>query len=247
MRFAGKAVVITGAAGGIGTALTERFLREGASVDAADIGEAGLIALRDRVGDPAALRTHVFDVASEAACVEFASRVGQARGHVDVLVNNAGYFPVSPFETMTLAEWRHVCAVNLDSVFLLAREMLPWLKRGEAGRIVNIGSASVFKGNAGQCHYVAAKAGVIGLTRSLAQALGQYGITVNVVAPGLTATATAMETFSPEAMAERAQARPIKRVQVAADVVGAVTFLASADAAFVTGQTYCVDGGTNMR
>jgi NAD(P)-dependent dehydrogenase (short-subunit alcohol dehydrogenase family) len=128
----------------------------------------------------------------------------------------------------------------------MSKSLLPLLKTGGSGRIVNIGSSSFFRGPALQCHYVAAKAGVIGFSRSLANAVGQYGITVNVVTPGLTATPGAISVFDMEQLETRAKMRPIARVQIAEDVVGAVTFLASADAAFITGQIINVDGGVTM-
>jgi NAD(P)-dependent dehydrogenase (short-subunit alcohol dehydrogenase family) len=165
---------------------------------------------------------------------------------LDVLVNNAGYFPTCSFEDMKYAEWRQICEINLDSVFLMSKCFVPLMRLRGGGRIVNIGSGSVFKGPALQCHYVAAKAGVIGFSRSLANALGQYGITVNVVTPGLTATPGALEVFDMQQLEARAQMRPIARVQTADDVVGAVTFLASDDASFITGQIINVDGGVTM-
>ena len=247
MRFNDTGVVITGAAGGIGAALTRRFLSEGARVYAADRDADRLAALQAEcaVGDN--LLVADFDVSDEAACAAFAQSVRRAWGHLDVLVNNAGYFPVCAFEDMTLKQWRTVCAINLDSVFVMSQKFLPLMKESGRGRIVNIGSGSVFKGPAGQSHYVAAKAGVIGFTRSLANEVGQYGVTANVVTPGLTATPGALDVFSAAALEARAKLRPIQRVQTVDDVVGAVMFLASREADFITGQTINVDGGVTMR
>ena len=247
MRFNDAGVVITGAGGGIGAALTRRFLSEGARVYAADRDANKLAALQTECASCDNLRIAHFDVSDEAACAAFAQSVRHAWGRVDVLVNNAGYFPVCAFEDMTLAQWRDVCAINLDSVFIMSQRFLPLMKEGGHGRIVNIGSGSVFKGPAGQTHYVAAKAGVIGFTRALANAVGQYGITANVVTPGLTATPGALDVFSASALEARAKLRPIQRVQTAEDLVGVVMFLASRDADFITGQTLNVDGGVTMR
>ena len=246
-RFFNVRVVVTGAGGGIGSAVAERFLKEGARVLAADLAPEGLAALTARCEAGDRLQTACFDVSEEEACFAFARQADADWRGLDVLVNNAGWFPICAFEDMTLAQWRRVCAVNLDSVFLMTRAFLPLLKTSARGRIVNVGSGSVFRGPADQAHYVAAKAGVVGFTRSLANAVGGYGITANVVTPGLTATPGALQVFAPEAIADRARARPIKRVQTGEDVVGAVTFLASRDADFITGQIINVDGGVTMR
>jgi NAD(P)-dependent dehydrogenase (short-subunit alcohol dehydrogenase family) len=246
MRFEGKAVVISGAGGGIGTALTRRFLQESAEVFGLDRDEAALRRLVATTSGHPALSALAMDVSSEADCASVAASVEQLWSGLDILVNNAGYFPVRYFEDMTYQEWRQVCAINLDSVFLMSKALVPLMKRRGGGRIVNIGSGSVFKGPARQSHYVAAKAGVIGFTRCLANEVGRHGITVNVVTPGLTATAGAMNIFTAQELEARAQMRPIKRVQTAEDVVGAVVFLASDAAAFITGQTVNVDGGVTM-
>jgi NAD(P)-dependent dehydrogenase (short-subunit alcohol dehydrogenase family) len=246
MRFKGKVVAISGAGGGIGTALTRSFLDEGAKVFAADQDQASLDRLVAGLVDNHQVIAHVMDVSSEEACGGFADHIADHAGCLDILINNAGYFPTRAFEEMTYTEWRRVCEINLDSVFLMSKSLVPLLKKGGSGRIVNIGSSSFFRGPASQCHYVAAKAGVIGFTRSLANAVGQYGITVNVVTPGLTATPGAINVFDVEQLEARAKMRPIARVQIAQDVVGAVTFLASADAAFITGQIINVDGGVTM-
>ena len=239
MRFAGRNVLISGAGGGIGSALVHRFQAEGADVLGVDRNAAALDTLPGQ--------THLMDVSSEAACADLAQMVNARWGGLDVLVNNAGWFPVRAFADMTYAEWREVIAINLDSVFLMTKSLLPMMRRRGAGRIINIGSGSVYKGPARQAHYVAAKAGVVGLSRCLANEVGGDGITVNVVAPGLTATPGAEFVFTAGEMQARAQTRPIKRVQTADDVVGAVMFLASDDAAFITGTTMSVDGGTTMR
>ncbi len=243
-----QSVVITGGAGGIGSALTRGFLSRGARVFAADILPKELDRLREELEDsspPNSLSTATFDVSDEAGCQLFASRVREEWGLVDVLVNCAGYFPFKAFEEISYADWRTICAINLDGPFLVTQNLLPLIKKSKAGRIINISSGSIFGGNPDQCHYVAAKAGLIGLTRSLAKVLGRDNITVNAVTPGLTVTEPVKKMFSKAALSKVAEARALQRDQTAADLVGAVCFLASADAAFITGQIINVDGGSS--
>lgn len=246
MNVSGKFVIVTGAAGGIGAALTRRFLAEGASVCAVDREEEALETLALELGSPPALLTIEADISSEESCGMMAAQIGEAWGVVDVLVNNAGWFPFSEFEGITYAVWRSVMAVNLDGPFLMIQAILPLLKKSRAGRIVNMGSGSVFVGPPNQVHYVSAKAGILGLTRSLANALGQYDITVNIVAPGLTATPALVAALPAAVIDTETQSRALKRRETAEDLVGAVLFLASEDAAFITGQTINVDGGSSF-
>ena len=241
-----QVVLVSGAAGGIGRELVRRFINDGARVVATDIDLARLRELEHHLGQTANLTTLQCDVASEQGCRELAVAVSQKFGHLDVLVNNAGLFPVVPFESMSYAMWRDVITTNLDSVFLMVHACLPLLKKSTHGRIVNVGSGSFFKGNAGQAHYVSAKGGVVGFTRALAWELGDYGINVNMVTPGLTTTPAAINILPAAAIAARRTQRPLKRDQHAGDVVGAVIFLAGPDADFMTGQIVNVDGGTYM-
>jgi len=246
MNLSGKNVIVTGAGGGIGTALTRRFLAEGARVCAVDKAGEALETLKLELGSPAALLTAIADISSEDDCGKLAAEAEKVYGSVDVLVNNAGWFPFADFEEITYADWCRVMAVNLDGPFLMTKAILPLLKESKAGRIVITGSASVFAGTPNQCHYISAKAGLIGLTRSLANALGQYNITVNIVTPGLTATPALVEVLPAAFIDKETQNRALKRRETAEDLVGAVLFLASEDAAFITGQTINVDGGSRF-
>jgi NAD(P)-dependent dehydrogenase (short-subunit alcohol dehydrogenase family) len=144
---------------------------------------------------------------------------------------------------MSAADWRRVIDINLTGTFLMIHAMLPLMKTSGWGRIINFSSGSVFSGVPGQTHYVAAKAGLIGLSRSLAREVGVYGITVNVVTPGLTVTKAAHDTFPPELLAAQREGRAIQRDQQAEDLVGPVFFLASPDSDFISGQILNVDGG----
>jgi NAD(P)-dependent dehydrogenase (short-subunit alcohol dehydrogenase family) len=245
-RFSNKSVIITGAAGGIGSAMSRRFLAEGAKVCAVDLQAEALDKLAIELGSPAELMIVETDISSEESCKNLWEQVKKNWGAVDVLVNNAGWFPITPFEEISYEEWRKVCAVNLDGTFLVTRAILPLMKSSRAGRIINTSSGSIFAGTPDQCHYVSAKAGVIGFTRSAANALGQYGITVNSITPGLTSTAPIKKMMPKEVLAKQSEARAIKREETADDLVGAICFLASDDAAFITGQTINVDGGNKF-
>lgn len=241
-----RVVLITGAAGGIGARVVDRFLENGDTVIATDLGGPALDAFGQRHATLSELHAIDADIAEEAGCDRVAAFASSRAGRVDVLINCAGYFPSTPFEQVTVAQWRRVIDINLTGVFLMVKAVLPLMQGRGWGRIVNIGSASVFLGVAAQAHYVAAKAGVIGFTRSLARALGPDGITANVVTPGLTITPAMSEQIPPEFVAAQVKQRAIPREQTPDDLVGAVFFLASPDATFLTGQTINVDGGRHM-
>ena len=163
-----------------------------------------------------------------------------------MLINCAGFFPFAPFEEMSSDDWKRVIDVNLTGSFLTTRAFLPLMKAGGWGRVINFGSGSVFDGTRGQAHYVAAKAGIVGFSRSLAREVGGYGITVNVIAPGLTVTKAVRDSFPPGILEAQRAGRAIQRDEVPEDLVGPVFFLASPDAGFISGQTINVDGGKFM-
>jgi len=240
-----RVVVITGAAGGMGSVLVDRFLANGDTVVATDRKEA-LEILRAKVGANTKLVTLEADISKEEDCARVAAAARDKAGRVDVLINCAGYFPIVAFEEMTTEQWRQTIDINLTGNFLMTHVMLPLMKGRAWGRIINFGSASVFEGVPGQAHYVAAKAGIVGLTRSLAREVGDYGITVNVITPGLTVTKAVKDSFPAEVLETQRNARALKRDEQAEDLVGAVFFLASPDADFITGQTINVDGGKAM-
>ena len=242
----GRIVLITGAAGGMGSVIADRFLANGDIVVATDAKSdvLGSFATARDAGDR--LIAVAADVSNEDDCGRLADAARERAGRIDVLVHCAGFFPIRRLEEMSVGEWRTVIDINLTGAFLLARAALPLMKGHGWGRIINFGSGSVFGGVPGQAHYVAAKAGIVGFSRCIAREFGEYGITVNVVAPGLTVTDPVRKTFPPELLAAQRTQRALKRDEVAEDVVGTTFFLASPDADFVTGQTICVDGGKNM-
>jgi len=249
MRLEKKVVIVTGAAKGIGAAIAESCVREGARVAALDLdgpgAEAVAKALRDLEADALALRCDVTRAPDIAAALE---AVLARWGRVDVLVNNAGGFAViRDTEDIAEAEWEAIMASNLTSVFLFSKAVLPIMKRQRYGRIVNLASVV---GRAGAVrvtsHYAAAKAGVIGFTRHLALEVGADGITVNAVAPGTTATERVLKARTPEETARVAAAIPVRRLGEPREIADAVVFLASDAAAFVTGATLDVNGGQVM-
>jgi 3-oxoacyl-[acyl-carrier protein] reductase/(S)-1-phenylethanol dehydrogenase len=158
-------------------------------------------------------------------------------------VNNVGTYPVTKWDELTLDEFRRVMAVNLESAFLLCKACIPSMRAGNWGRIVNVTSRTFWLPVPDMAAYLASKGGVIGLTRALATELGAHNITVNVVAPGLTRTATMEASTADAVFAMTANMQVIKRTQEPEDLVGLVSFLASDDSAFMTGQTLMVDGG----
>jgi NAD(P)-dependent dehydrogenase (short-subunit alcohol dehydrogenase family) len=175
-------------------------------------------------------------VAGAVAAVE------SALGPVDILVNNAGIYPNQPLEGLTFADWKRMFSVNVDSMFLLSQAFSPGMRDRGWGRIVNMTSNAIALVIPGFTHYTAAKMAVIGLTRGLATELAPYNITANAIAPSLVRTATT--EAGPEIFFEVVpQLQAIKRVQVPEDLTGTLAYLVSDDAAFVTGQTFYVDGG----
>jgi 3-oxoacyl-[acyl-carrier protein] reductase len=239
----GRIVVVTGGAGGIGSKIVDRFLANGDTIFAID---NRLDALKTLLGTRSAQDQLVAiggDVSKEDDTRGFADTIRAKAGRVDILINCAGYYPIVPFEKMTFKEWQQIIAINLSGAFLMVRALLPLMKSRGWGRIVNIASASVFEGVAGQTHYVAAKSGLVGFSRSLAMEVGEYGITVNCVAPGLTVTAPVKRNMPASTIEGQRALRAIQRDEQAEDLAGPVFFLASPDANFMSGQMLVVDGG----
>ena len=236
----GRTVVVTGAGGGIGALLVDRFLCNDDTVVATDLTEDSL-ARFSAAGENVV--TVAGDISSETDCGRIAEAARARTGRIDILVNCAGFFPLAPVEELTADDWRRVIDINLTGVFLMTKAALPLMKSGGWGRVINFGSGSFFAGAPNHAHYVAAKGGVIGLSRALATEFGQYNITVNVVTPGLTLTDAVRRSF-PAAVVDRLRGqRALKRDQQPEDLVGGVFFLASPDADFMTGQILNVDGG----
>ncbi len=246
----GRVAIVTGAGGDIGRAICVRYAREGARVLVAelrpDLAERTARAVKDAGGEALAVPTDV----SKGADAEAMARAAHDRwGHVDVLVNCAAIFGTvrrAPFWELTEEEWDQLMAVNLRGMWLCSKAVFPYMRAQASGRIINIASGTAYWGSPQFLHYVTSKAGVIGLTRAMAREVGEYGITVNAIAPGLTVTSGSLATASRDYMEARAKDGSLKRAQVPDDLVGTFVYLASDDSAFVTGQTIVVDGGRVM-
>jgi NAD(P)-dependent dehydrogenase (short-subunit alcohol dehydrogenase family) len=242
MRLEGRVAVITGAGRGIGQAICRGMAERGATVVAVDIGDLDeterivQAAQRDWLGIHA-------DVSSPEDTRRVAQEVQARFGHCDILVNNAGIYPRQNWDEVDYDAWRKVLSVNLDSQFLMCQALVPLMKRGGWGCIVNITSDSLLLPGAGMTAYKASKAGVIGFTRGLAADLVEYGITVNAVGPAHTRTPGILESGGTAGLERSAQRRIIKRIAEPDDVVGTILFLASDDSYFVTGQTIMANGG----
>jgi NAD(P)-dependent dehydrogenase (short-subunit alcohol dehydrogenase family) len=244
-----KIAVISGAANGIGQAFAQRLAQDGAHIVIADIAAGGETEKMVKAAGREAL-VATCDVSSEEQVKALAADVAKRFGRCDILVNCAGIFPNQAFDTMNFADWRRVQAINLDSVFLMCAAFVPGMKERRWGRIVSMASSTLGSVVTGFAHYMASKAGIVGITRALASELGPHGITVNAISPGLTrspgtlarAPRAGMASMEDE-YAHAATMQAIKRPEVPADLVGTVSFLTSDDAAFLTGQTINVDGG----
>jgi len=240
-RLEGKVAIVTGAARGIGRAYCLAMAREGAHIVAVDLLEtAPTKSAVERFGVKAlALKA---DVSLEEDTLRMAQETIAAFGRIDILISNAAISPEQPLDEITFADWRKVLSVDLDGVFLCAKAVIPQMKKQKSGRIINIASSTVFMSFPNLTHYITAKAGVIGMTRALATELGDYGILVNAISPGLTQTERTV-TVPDEIWAMQVAMQSVKRREVPEDLVGTAVFLASDEAAFITGQTLSVCGG----
>ncbi|HEY8217924.1 MAG TPA: SDR family NAD(P)-dependent oxidoreductase [Acidimicrobiia bacterium] len=243
----GKVAIVTGAAQGIGAAYSEHLARAGATVVVADIDGDGAKRTAGAIGasaEPAQL-----DIADPDECVAVTAEVVERHGRIDILVNNAAIYRdirTTPAEEIPIEVWRRVVDVNVNGMYFMCRAVIPHMKRQQAGCIVNQTSGSIWVAPPGMAHYVTTKAAAIPLTKVLARELGPYGIRVNAIAPGLTDTPATHEVASDDAIRMSAGSAALGRLATPEDLCGALEFLCSDAAAFVTGQTLAVDGGRFM-
>ena len=243
MRFENKVVMVTGGAAGIGRVTAENFAKEGARVAICDVNpEAGKATVK--VLGPAASFEQV-DVSSSTAVSSWVKAVSSKYGQIDVLVNNAGITRDGLIMRMKEADWDAVINVNLKSAFNCIKAVSTIMVKQRSGRIINLASVVGVMGNPGQANYVASKAGMIGLTKTVAKELGSRGITVNAVAPGFIET-DMTAVLSDKAKEAMLSMIPLQRAGTPQDVADAITFLASDSAGYITGQVIHVTGGMYM-
>ena len=238
--FTGRTVIVTGAAQGIGLELATFFSSTGGTVVAVDLDQAaleGAAGLRDATlvaGDVSSTETAARTVAAALA----------ASGRIDILVNNAGVLRDGVVWKLSDADWEQVLAVHAGGTFRMTRACLPTFREQGAGRIVNVTSYTGLHGNVGQANYAAAKAGIIGFTKTVAKEVGRFGVTVNAISPN---ASTRMVASIPEdKLAELTRQIPLGRFAEPSEMCGTVAFLASDEAAYVTGVVLPVDGGLSM-
>ncbi len=242
-RLAGRVALVTGAAQGIGRAIADGLAAEGARIVVADLQNAA-----DAAGAYEGGMGLTVDVSSEADVAVMVEQVLENAGRIDILVNNAGLYaslPMGSFETISVDDWRRVMDVNVLSMFLTCRAVVPVMREQGGGKIVNISSGTPYRGVPYLLHYVTSKGAIVAFTRALARELGTDRVLVNCVAPGFTMSEGVKQ--HPDVVEKLRDvsiaARTIQRDQTPEDVVGAVVYLAGPSSDFVTGQTIVIDGG----
>ncbi|MBD1564055.1 3-oxoacyl-ACP reductase FabG [Vibrio sp. S12_S33] len=243
MNLEGKIALVTGASRGIGRAIAELLVERGATVIGTATSESGAAAISDYLGDKGkGLALNVTDVESIESVLK---AINEEFGALDILVNNAGITRDNLLMRMKDDEWTDILDTNLTSIFRLSKAVLRGMMKKRNGRIINVGSVVGTMGNAGQTNYAAAKAGVIGFTKSMAREVASRGVTVNTVAPGFIETDMTKALNDDQRAATLAQV-PSGRLGDPREIAAAVVFLASPEAAYITGETLHVNGGMYM-
>jgi 3-oxoacyl-[acyl-carrier protein] reductase len=239
--FSGRTVIVTGGARGIGRALSEFFAGAGATLAVADVDAAGLAEVTTALPGAIPLQVDVSDAASVAAGID---DVLARTGRIDVVVNNAGILRDRMVWKLTDEDWQAVLGVHLTGTFNMTRAVIPAMREQGYGRIVNVTSYTGLHGNVGQANYAAAKAGIIGFTRTTAKELARFGITVNAISPN--AETDMVASIPDDKLAELRAQIPMARFSAPSEVAPAVGFLASEEAAYITGVVLPVDGGLSI-
>jgi 3-oxoacyl-[acyl-carrier protein] reductase len=243
MRFQDQIVVVTGASRGIGKEIAAAFAQEGAKVACLATTDIGAQSTASAIGNGA--KAYACNLSDPTAIEDIFEKIQTEMGTPSVLVNNAGVTRDTLMIRMKDEDWDQVIDVNLKGTFLCIRAVTRGMMKARYGRIVNISSIVGLHGQAGQVNYAASKAGLIGLTKSVAKELGSRGITCNAIAPGF--IETEMTHSLPEEMREQVlKTAPVGRLGTGQDIAAAVLFLASKDASYITGQTLTVDGGLTL-
>jgi 3-oxoacyl-[acyl-carrier protein] reductase len=250
MRFSDMTVIVTGAAGGLGSAMAAGFARDGGNVAIIDLPGSRGSEVAHEINSSGAAGSAFFvpcDLADLDRTAQVVRGLAGAHGGIDVLVNNAAIFPRKEVANYTIQDWHSVQRVNVDAAFVCVQAVLPEMRAAGSGRIVNVSSITFFGGTPFLAPYVASKGALVGLTRALARECGPDGITVNAIAPG--AFQTAAEAIHPDPEGYSAsvlERQAIKRRGRPEDIANAVLFLSAPDSSFITGQLLCVDGGWVM-
>ncbi len=249
MRLEGRAAIVTGGATGIGKHYSHALAAEGAQVMIADIQDGTAVAeeIAAKYGRNSTASVK-FDVSDEAQCKMVVAKTLERFGKIDILVNNAAlYAPLAPVSVTDIDVdlWDKVMAVNVRGLFLMTKHVAPHMIERKSGKIINIGSGTAARGIPDFSHYVTSKGAVTAFTRAVSRELGQHGICVNTLAPGLTISGAQNEEHLKQSRASSLARRAIKRDQVPEDLVGTLVYLASKDSDFLTGQLLAVDGGAN--
>ncbi|MGI8526261.1 MAG: SDR family NAD(P)-dependent oxidoreductase [Pseudolabrys sp.] len=249
-RLEGRVAIITGGAKGIGRYYSQALAAQGAQVMIADIADGNDLANEIAATSGAnSVASTTFDVSDEKAVKKLVTQTIERFGQIDILVNNAAlYAKLSPVKMTEIdtALWDQVMAVNVRGPFLMVKHVAPHMKQRKRGKIINIASGTAYKGIPHMLHYVTSKGAIVSFTRALSRELGEFGIAVNTLAPGLILSDTGIENTEhhDEMRAPVRNSRAFKRDGYPQDLLGALVFLASSDSDFITGQTIAVDGGS---
>jgi 3-oxoacyl-[acyl-carrier protein] reductase len=247
MRFENQVAVVTGAGRGIGHAIAVRLAKEGARIASVSRSEENARRTAEEINNnhPGAAKAYAVDVADHAAVQQISARILKEFGRVDILINNAGVTRDGLSMRMSIEDWETVIDTNLKGAFSFTQALMRSMIKQRSGRIINISSIAGLTGNAGQANYAASKAGLIGLTKTLARELASRGITVNAVAPGFIVT-DMTEVLSDQIKEAILPRIPLGKFGEGEDIAAAVAFLAAPEAKYITGQVLTVDGGMVM-